>query len=223
MPDVPTITIQTHPEGQDRLPADQHLTTHWPVLTYGPTPLVSTADWRLRIFGAVEEPLELDWESISKLVPFVRIQADLHCVTTWSIHGMVWGGWRVADLLALARPTADATHVLQHATGGYTTNVDLEGMLDKDVLIACEANSAPLDSEHGGPARVVVPKRWAWKGAKWVSALEVLTSDRRGFWEVNGYHNHGDPWGEGGERYSHQEKAVETRKAGNALRRRKTT
>jgi len=112
-----------------------------------------------------------------------------------------------------------AAIVIHSAWCKETTNVDLPAMLDDDVLIATEADGAPLDQEHGGPARVVVPKRWAWKGAKWVNGFEVLTADRRGFWEINGYHNHGDPWGEGEERYSSQEKATATRKEGNRLRR----
>lgn len=214
------IAIRTHPEDAPRLPEGQHLTTKWPVLTYGPTPEIAVDAWRLRIGGAVEQPVELDWQALHAL-PFVRVRADMHCVTTWSIYDMTWGGFRVRDLLALARPTAEAAHVLQHAYGGYTTNVDLAAMLEDDVLIATEANGEPLDAEHGGPARVVVPKRWAWKGAKWVNGLELLARDRRGFWEINGYHNNGDPWGEGGERYSSQEQAWETRKRGNEQRRRR--
>jgi DMSO/TMAO reductase YedYZ molybdopterin-dependent catalytic subunit len=212
------IEIQTHPADRDALPDGQVRTTKWPTLTYGPTPSVATADWRFSITGAVAEPVELDWAALHRL-PFVRVRADMHCVTTWSRFGMVWGGFRARDLLALAKPLPEAVCVFQHAYGGYTTNVDLPAMLDDDVLIATEADGAPLDQEHGGPARVVVPKRWAWKGAKWVNGFEVLTADRRGFWEVNGYHNHGDPWGEGEERYSSQEKATATRKEGNRLRR----
>ncbi len=212
--------IRTHPQGRERLPNGQVLTTKWPVLTYGPTPMVDTTSWRMRVWGAVEQPIELDWQALCRL-PFVRLTADMHCVTTWSIHDMRWGGYRARDVLALARPTAAATHVMQHAYGDYTVNVDLPSMLDDDVLIATEANGEPLDAEHGGPARIVVPKRWAWKGAKWVNGFELMTQDKRGFWEVNGYHNHADPWGHGEERYSHQEQAVKTRKEGNELRRKK--
>lgn len=211
--------IQTHPPGKPRLPNGQHSTTKWPVLTYGPTPQVTTDQWRLRIWGACANPLELDWNDLTAL-PFVRIQADMHCVTTWSRFDFVWGGYRVRDLLALAKPTPECTHVMQHGYGGYTTNTSLQDVLDSDALVATEADSEPLDAEHGGPARVVVPKLWAWKGAKWVNGFELMTHDRRGFWEVNGYHNHADPWGPGEERYSHQEQAQQTRKEGNDLRRR---
>lgn len=214
--------IRTHPVDAPRLPNGQTLTKRWPVLTYGPTPQISTADWRLRVWGAVERPIELDWAELLAL-PQARVRADMHCVTTWSLYDVVWSGVRVRDVLALARPTALATDVLQHAYGDYTTNVELTAMLDDDVLIAHGADgggqAGELDPEHGGPARIVVPKRWAWKGAKWVNGLQVLTHDQRGFWEVNGYHNHGDPWGDGEERYSHQERARAVRKAGNALRR----
>ena len=212
--------IRTHPADRSRLPDGQTETTKWPVLTYGPTPQVSTDAWRLRVWGACENPIELDWAGLSAL-PFVRVQADMHCVTTWSRYNFVWGGYRVRDLLALAKPKAECTHVMQHGYGDYTTNTSLADVIDDDALIVTETDGAPLDVEHGGPARVVVPKLWAWKGAKWVNGFELMTQDRRGFWEVNGYHNHGDPWGPGEERYSHQEQAKQTRKDGNELRRKK--
>jgi DMSO/TMAO reductase YedYZ molybdopterin-dependent catalytic subunit len=210
--------IRTNPEGAPRLPGGQHQTAKWPVLTYGPTPEVEPEGWSLRLFGAVAEGVTLDWAALHRL-PFVRVQADFHCVTTWSRYDMVFGGFRVRDVLALARPRADATHVMQHAHGGYTTNVDLAAMVDDDVLVVTEVDGAPLEREHGGPARVVVPKRWAWKGAKWISGFELMTRDKRGFWELNGYHTHGDPWGPEEERYSSQEQAWATRKQGNELRR----
>jgi len=213
------LPIQTHPDGRDRVPGGQHVTSKWPVLTYGPTPVVSTADWNLRIWGACAAEVTLDWAALSRL-PQVRVQADFHCVTTWSRLGMVFAGVRVRDLLALAQPTSDCTHVMQHASGGYTTNSDLACLLDDDVLVVTAVEGAPLEREHGGPARVVVPKRWAWKGAKWICGFELLTEDRRGFWEVNGYHNQADPWGEGEERFSHQERARAVRKEGNDQRRR---
>lgn len=212
------IAIQTHPDGEPQVPEGQHTTTKWPVLTHGPTPEVEIDAWSLRIFGAVRRDIVLDWAALTAL-PFVRVRCDFHCVTTWSRLGMVIGGYRVRDVLALADLDPAATHVMQHAYGGYTTNVDLEAMRDEDVLIVTEADGEPLHREHGGPARVVVPKRWAWKGAKWVNGLELMTEDRRGFWELNGYHIHGDPWGPEGERYSDQEQAWETRKRGNQLRR----
>jgi DMSO/TMAO reductase YedYZ molybdopterin-dependent catalytic subunit len=211
--------IQTHPDGESRLPEGQTVTEKWPVLTYGPTPRVSTDDWRLRLWGACENPCEITWEQLSAL-PFVRVQADMHCVTTWSHYDFIYGGYRVRDILALAQPTAACTHVMQHAYGGYTTNTSLADVCEDDALMVTEVDNEPLDIEHGGPARIVVPKLWAWKGAKWVNGFEMMTRDRRGFWEVNGYHNHADPWGPGEERYSHQEQAFATRKQGNQLRRR---
>lgn len=212
--------IRTHPEGEPQLPDGQVATTKWPVLTYGPTPLITREHYRIRVWGACATPLDLDWNELTERLAFVRVGADMHCVTTWSRFAMRWGGWRVRDLLALAQPLPEATHVMQHAYGDYTTNTSLADLLDDDVLIATEESGTPIDKEHGGPARVVVPRLWAWKGAKWVNGFEILTHDRRGFWEVNGYHNHADPWGPGGERYSHQEQAQATRKRGNELRRR---
>jgi DMSO/TMAO reductase YedYZ molybdopterin-dependent catalytic subunit len=211
--------IASHPPGEDRVPAGQHVTEKWPVLTYGPTPEIEIEQWSLRVFGACATPITLDWAALSAL-PFVQVRCDFHCVTTWSRLGMVFGGYRVRDVLALAGVNSDATHVMQHAYGGYTVNTDIEAICDDDVLIAIEADGAELHREHGGPARIVVPKRWAWKGAKWVNGLELMTADRRGFWEENGYHIHADPWGPEGERYRDQEQAWETRKRGNDLRRR---
>ena len=212
--------IRTHPADGPRLPEGQVLTTKWPVLTYGPTPQIAREDYRMRVWGACATPLDFSWADLEANLPYVGVQADMHCVTTWSRYDMRWGGWRVRDLLALAKPADDATHIMQHAYGGYTTNNALADLLDEDVLIAIDESGQPLDEEPGGPARVVVPRLWAWKGAKWVNGFELLTGDRRGFWELNGYHNHADPWGPEGERYSHQEQAAAKRKEGNALRRR---
>ncbi len=211
--------IQTHPDGRLRLPEGQTETKKWPVLTYGPTPHVTTDEWRMRIWGACEKEIHLTWSDLLAL-PYVRLQADMHCVTTWSKYDFIYGGYRVRDILALAQPTAACTHVMQHGYGGYTTNTSLADVTDEDALVVIHVDGEPLDVEHGGPARVVVPKLWAWKGAKWVNGFELMTHDKRGFWEVNGYHNHGDPWGPGEERYSHQEQAFQTRKEGNELRRR---
>ncbi len=209
--------IQTYPDGADRLPAGQHETTKWPVLTYGPTPIVEKEDWQLRMWGACENEITLNWDDL-KQFPYTTLIVDYHCVTTWSAMDMRFGGYLLRDIFALAKPSADCTHVMQHAYGDYTTNNPYDVLLDDDVMLVTDWNDQPLPREHGGPVRVHVPKRWAWKGAKWVNGFEFLTHDVRGFWELNGYHTHGDPWGAGGERYSSQEQAWEKRKEGNRLR-----
>lgn len=210
--------IQTHPDNEAQLPAGQHETTKFPVLTYGPTPTVETEDWELRLWGSCNNDVTLRWEDLQQFA-FRTLIVDFHCVTTWSRMDTRFGGYLLRDILSLAGPSADCSHVMQHAYGGYTTNNPLDVLLDEDVLLVTHLDDEPLPREHGGPARVHVPKRWAWKGAKWVNGFEFLNSDQRGFWEQNGYHTNGDPWGPGGERYSSQEQAFATRKEGNRLRR----
>ncbi|NRA39022.1 MAG: molybdopterin-dependent oxidoreductase [Planctomycetes bacterium] len=206
--------IQSFPDGQERMPNGQHLTTKWPVLTYGPTPQIDLDQWRLRLFGACENEIELNWQDLQQL-PYVQLTVDYHCVTTWSALDMNFGGYLLKDIFALAKPLDTCDHVMQHAYGGYTTNNEYEVMLDEDVMLVCDWNGEAITADHGFPARVHVPKRWAWKGAKWVNGFEFLVGEQRGFWEVNGYHTNGDPWGDGEERFSHQERAKE----GNRLRR----
>ena len=126
----------------------------------------------------------------------VDVTCDIHCVTRWSKFDTRWRGVRVRTLLERARPRPGATHVMVHSHGGYTTNVPLDALLDDDVLVAHSFDGAPLEPDHGGPARLLVPSRYFWKSAKFVRALELMAGDRPGFWEDNGYHNDGDPWRE---------------------------
>jgi len=141
----------------------------------------------------VEERLELDWKSFQAL-PQVEDTSDFHCVTGWSRLGLRWRGVRVAEVLARARPLPEATHLMTHGYDGYSTNMSLEEALKDDVLLVHTVNEAPLELEHGGPVRVVTPQLYAWKGAKWVSRLDVLAGDRAGYWEENGYSMTAHPW-----------------------------
>jgi DMSO/TMAO reductase YedYZ molybdopterin-dependent catalytic subunit len=159
--------------------------------------------------GAVEEPYTLDWAALMEASQ-VDWTGDIHCVTRWSKFGMRWRGASVADLIERARPTAEASHLLAHSYGGYTTNLPLEDVFDHPALIAYEVDGAPLETEHGGPARLLVPHLYLWKSAKWVRRLEILDGDRLGFWEENGYHHRGDPWRE--ERYSVDEYVARARR-----------
>ena len=145
--------------------------------------------------GEADAPYALRWDELLAL-PQTELTTDLHCVTRWSKFDTTWRGVRVRDLVERARPRPGATHVLVHAHGGYTTNLPLAALLDDDVLIAHTYDGAPLEPDHGGPARLLVPRRYLWKSAKWVSALELLDHDEPGIWERNGYHNEGDPWRE---------------------------
>jgi DMSO/TMAO reductase YedYZ molybdopterin-dependent catalytic subunit len=181
--------------GMPREPPGQNVFEkhEWPVLDLGTTPSVSPEKWRLVVDGAVETPLELSYAELLAL-PQADEEADFHCVTGWSILDLAFRGVRLETVLALARPTAGATHVMTHGHDGYSTNLPLEEALKPDVLLAHTVEGAPLTLEHGGPVRIVVPQLYAWKGAKWLSRLELLTTDRRGYWEIRGYSNTGYPW-----------------------------
>lgn len=189
----PLGTGPTNRHGMPQLPIGQVYTRKWPVLDLGIHPEVSLEAWRLEIDGAVNTPMTLTWEDMLALEQ-VEDTSDFHCVTTWSKVDMSWRGVRLSTLLALADPQADATHAMCHAHDGYTTNVALEELLKDDVLLAHTYEGEPLPREHGGPARVITPQLYAWKGAKWISRIELMTEDRPGFWEQRGYSDTAHPW-----------------------------
>lgn len=187
------------PELAARVPPGQRLTQGFPVLTYGPIPRVDTAAWRFRVTGLVEEEKTWTWEEFLSL-PQTEILCDIHCVTTWSKLDTTWTGVKFSDLLGKIAVKPEARFVMQHCYGGYTTNLPLQEMLADNVLMAHSFNGKPLETEHGGPLRMVVPRLYFWKSAKWLNGLEFMERDRLGFWEMNGYHNDADPWKE--ERYA---------------------
>ena len=176
-----------------RVPAGQTEVKNFPRLDLGIVPDVTAETWRLRVYGLVENELSLDWAAFQTMHQVTDI-SDFHCVTRWSQLDMDWQGVRAQDLLSLAQPTASAKFVTLHSYDGYTTNLPLEALLDDDVIIAHSVLGAPLSADHGGPVRLVVPKRYAWKSAKWLKAIEIHEFDKPGFWEVRGYHNEADPW-----------------------------
>ncbi len=179
--------------GMPKLPPGQTETEKWPVLDLGRQPLIPLQRWKLAVDGAVEEPLSLSWDDFLAL-PQVEDVSDFHCVTQWSRLDLHWKGVRLESLLDRARPLPEASHVLCHAYDGYTTNLPLEEALKPDVLLVHTVEGQPLPREHGGPVRVITPQLWAWKGAKWVSRIEVLAGDQPGYWEVRGYSNTAHPW-----------------------------
>ncbi|WP_414661354.1 sulfite oxidase-like oxidoreductase [Horticoccus sp. 23ND18S-11] len=179
----------------DRLPPGQKLTTGFPVLDLGVQPEVPLPDWRLKVDGLVSQPTQLSWDQFSAL-PQVTDVSDFHCVTTWSKYDCTWGGVAFTTLYDLVQPQPEAKFVYFSSYDGYSTNVSLEKCLDDDVLIATSFDGAPVSREHGGPARVIIPKLYAWKGAKFVNAITFLAEDKLGFWEVRGYSNTADPWTE---------------------------
>lgn len=192
------------PEVSERIPPGQTLTKGFPVLTYGPTPIVFPERWSLRVWGAGEKSCTFTWADLQAM-PQTSVHCDIHCVTRWSKLDTDWVGVRFSDFLAAVEsrlgplPTA-TTHVTQHSFGGYTTNTPLASLLDPDVLLATTFDGKPLEAEHGGPVRMLVPKYYFWKSAKWLCGIEFMAGDRPGFWERYGYHNNGDPWRE--ERFS---------------------
>ncbi len=186
---------RSDPALADRIPPGQYLTEKFPVLHYGSVPSVDLARWDIRVFGEVSRPIRLTWDEFRAL-PRTQVTADIHCVTRWSKLDTHWEGVGIRTFLALAGPLDSATHVVAHAEHGYTANLPMDVLVDDDVLLADTFEGEPLTPEHGWPLRLVVPKRYFWKGPKWLRGLELTTADRPGFWERYGYHNDGEPWAE---------------------------
>lgn len=185
----------------ERVPPGQVLTKNakWPVLHTGLVPDYDLRVWDFRTWGAVERPLALSWSEFETL-PRTAVRADMHCVTGWTRLDLSWEGVSFRTIVERTRPRPEVKHVMAHGDYGYTTNVPLGVLLEADVLLATHESGRPLSPEHGAPLRLVVPKRYAWKSAKWLRGLEFLERDRRGFWERSGYHNNAEPFAE--ERFS---------------------
>jgi DMSO/TMAO reductase YedYZ molybdopterin-dependent catalytic subunit len=192
------ITGDTDEGQSNRLPPGQQEVRNWPVLDLGIQPDVRPEDWKLTVDGLVANPTTLDHGQFMAL-PQSDSVSDIHCVTQWSRYDNYWQGVASQVLIDLVRPKDEARHVVFHAHDGYTTNVSLEVFSGADVMLAHSWEGVPLTRSHGGPVRVVIPRFYFWKSAKWVRRIEFSRDDKPGFWEVRGYHNVGDPWKE--ERY----------------------
>jgi DMSO/TMAO reductase YedYZ molybdopterin-dependent catalytic subunit len=184
---------------QPRLPPGQTRTDKWPVLHYSSIPKIDLATWTFEITGEVETPRRWTWDEFARL-PRHTVRCDIHCVTAWSRFDNTFEGVACREVLRHVVVRPGAAFVMARAYGGYATNLPLDALLDDDALFAFTHDGRPLTPEHGGPCRLVVPKLYFWKSAKWVRGIEVMRENRPGFWEQNGYHLHGDPWKE--ERYS---------------------
>jgi len=180
-----------------RLPPGQYLVEDFPVLSAGPTPDTPLEEWTFSITGDISEPRTWTWEDFRAL-PSEDIRTDIHCVTKWSKLDTSWEGVSIDTLLEDIE--YDATHALGWCDGGYTTNLPLEDLVDGKAWIAFAYDGDPLEPEHGGPARLLVPHLYFWKSAKWIRELRLMDHDEPGFWETYGYHMYGDPWRE--QRYS---------------------
>jgi len=190
--------VEKRSESKDRLPPGQYLTKKWPVLSYERTPGGLPTDWKLKVSGEVANPFELTWEEFLAL-PRTTLTTDFHCVTTWSRYDNTWEGIHIREILRRASPLASAKFVMAHSWTGYTTNMPLSDLDDDDVMIVIKHDGKDLEPDHGGPVRLLVPKLYAYKSAKWLTGLEFMQQDRPGFWERRGYHNRANPWKE--ERY----------------------
>jgi len=186
-------------EREQRVPPGQKLTERWPALHYGSVPKIDTSQWTFTISGLVEKELKLSYKEFMSL-PMVKVFSDIHCVTGWSQMDNLWEGVSASTIRELADILPEAKFIIVRSEGGFTTNLTLGDFFQPDVLFAVKHNNQPLSPEHGYPVRLVVPRLYFWKSAKWVTGVELTVEDSPGFWESHGYHNHGDPWKE--ERYS---------------------
>jgi DMSO/TMAO reductase YedYZ molybdopterin-dependent catalytic subunit len=190
---------QEDPAVADRIPPGQYRTLKFPVLHYGSVPRTDLTKWNFKVYGEVEIPFSLTWDEF-KTLPRKTVDCDIHCVTRWSRLDTTWEGVAIQEVLSRAQVKPSARFVLAHCEQGYTANLPLEVLDDDDVMLADTFGGEPLEPEHGWPLRLLVPKRYFWKSAKWIRGLEFLDHDILGFWERYGYNNSADPWKE--ERYS---------------------
>lgn len=191
------VVVSPDTRREQRVPPGQARTRKWPVLDASGPPVIDRTRWRFRISGLVGNPVEWNWQDFSSL-PRVKVFSDFHCVTRWSRLGNLWEGVSTRELVARAggaRPQARYALVGGYDRG-WTTNLPLEDFLAEDALVALFHDGEALSLEHGGPARLIVPRLYAWKSAKWVAGVEFMETDQAGFWEANGYHMRGDPWTE---------------------------
>lgn len=195
--DANDAIISTDTGRSNRIPPGQVQTRKWPILHAGTTPdYGDLSGWDLYFFGAVESKLRLTWAEFSKL-PRVAVFADMHCVTRWSKLDNTWEGVATKELLHWIKPNANAPFAMIHCEQGFTTNLPVADLFGDDCLLATHHNGAPLEPDHGYPLRLVIPKLYAWKSAKWVRGIEFMAHDQPGFWESwenGGYHMRGDPW-----------------------------
>ena len=176
-----------------RLPPGQYLVSGFPVLSAGPTPRTPLTKWSFSIEGEIDAPKHWTWDEFRAL-PSETVTKDIHCVTKWSKFDTVWEGVSLDTLLEGVETAAD--YVMAFSDGGYTTNLPLEDLRNNKAWVAFNYNGEPLEAEHGGPARLLVPHLYFWKSAKWVRGLRLMKDDDPGFWEMYGYHIYGDPWKE---------------------------
>lgn len=194
--DYMTLSSQ---EAKPRVPPGQVVTKGWPVLHAGSVPIIERQDWSLEIHGEVVRPLKISYEDLLRLKRST-VKCDIHCVTSWSRLDMMWEGVRFKDLMEIAKPTDKASFAIFQCEQGFTTSLPTSILYDDDVMVAFKADGTELEAQHGGPVRMLVPKRYFYKSAKWLRGIKLTERDEPGFWEIRGYSNTADPWNE--ERYA---------------------
>ncbi len=189
-----------------RVPPGQVVTKTFPVLSATDPPDIDLNEFRFRVFGAVENPYSFTWEELMKM-PRIKRTLDEHCVTRWSRLGDEWEGISLNAVLERAKPKGK--YLMEWSSSvGYSTNILMENAMTENAMLAYGFNGKPLEPKHGGPLRAVIPELYFWKSAKWIDGLEVMETDRPGFWETRGYNMHGDPWKE--ERYWNVGESIST-------------
>ena len=184
---------------EKRLPPGQVVTKGWPILHAGGVPSVSKETWHLKVHGEIQNELSISYDELLKMNRTVQT-CDIHCVTSWSKFNVQWEGVRFRDLMEVVKPTDKAHYAIFECEQGFTTNLPMEALYDDDVLVAFKAQGQGLEPAHGGPVRMLVPKRYFYKSAKWLKGIRLTEDDVPGFWEIRGYSNGADPWHE--ERYA---------------------
>jgi DMSO/TMAO reductase YedYZ molybdopterin-dependent catalytic subunit len=192
------IVLSPDTQRNNRIPPGQHVIEEWPVLHHGQVHHIDSLNWNLRLFGLVDNERTLSYSELTEL-PQIKVLSDIHCVTSWSRLNNLWEGIASLQIKKLVEISSDAKFVIVHAAVNFTTNLSILDFFQPDVLLAVKHDGDKLSANHGGPVRLVIPRLYFWKSAKWITGLEFTASDQPGFWESNGYNNHGDPWKE--ERY----------------------
>ncbi len=183
------------PETPRPIPPGQYLTGGFPVLSAGPTPRTPIEQWSFTLQSDDEVLGSWTWDEFLAL-PRTKVTVDIHCVTKWSKLDTEWEGITIDTLFTEAKIDPPGDYVMAYSDGGYTTNLPLEDLVEGKGMVAFNYDGEPLEPEHGGPARLLVPHLYFWKSAKWVRGLKFMDQDEPGFWEANGYHMYGDPWDE---------------------------
>jgi len=199
MSDKENIITSPDTQRKNRIPPGQRLTEEFPVLHYNGIPKFDKSKWEFRIWGLVEKERKLSFDEFVSL-PHVKVFSDIHCVTGWSKLNNLWEGVSSSEIHKLVDIKPEAKYVMIYCSDDYYTNLSFEDFFQPSVLFALKYNNEDVTLEHGYPVRLVVPRLYLWKSAKWVNGVQFLEKDISGFWESRGYHIHGDPWKE--ERYS---------------------